>query len=183
MKQINSKITNVAIVKEKEKKIDLDREEVLEGKTYKIKSHIYPDAFYVTINNKDGKPYEIFINSKGLQQFRFMALTRLISALFRREENLDFIIEELKAIHDPMGSYTSKRKYPSGKSKRFDSIEAEIGDIIEEHIYGLKNPIYIEPPIEGFPSNATICPECKVKAVIIMDGCSQCLDCGASKCS
>lgn len=199
MIKIDKKIVSYKVVTEESTKpiiketpiVSLCREEVLSGKTYKIKPSTSNDAYYITINDRSGKPFEIFINSKGIQQFRFMALTRLISALFRTQQDLSFVIEELKAVHDPVGSYTSKRCYPSGKRKRFDSIEAEIGDIIKEHINMLDpaiaevahEPVYVEQEDYGYPENATVCTSCNEKAVIIMDGCATCLSCGQSKCN
>ena len=40
-----------------------------------------------------------------------------------------------------------------------------------------------EPDSAGaFPSGATLCHKCNTSAVIIMDGCATCLNCGYSKC-
>ncbi len=192
----------------------IDRKEVLTGTTYKIKPSTSEHAFYITINNieLDGiyHPFEIFINSKGVEHFKYMALARLISAVFRKGGDVHFIADELLQIYDPVGAYTSKRTYSGGKRKRFNSIEAEIGDIIKEHLEVLdvmntsrpfiinnnsispdtirtstivKAESYIEDaPNTGFSPNATLCSKCMYKAVVIMDGCATCLNCGQSKC-
>jgi hypothetical protein len=34
----------------------------------------------------------------------------------------------------------------------------------------------------SFPATASMCGKCNTKAVIIMDGCATCLNCGYSKC-
>ncbi len=110
----------------------IQRPEMLEGATYKIKppnSH----AFYVTINDIliDGRrrPFEIFINSKNMKNFAWVvALTRVISAVFRREGDVTFLVEELRSIFDPQGGYFK----PGGK--RMPSLVAEIGDCLEKHL-------------------------------------------------
>ncbi|MBF0437139.1 MAG: hypothetical protein HQL77_17475 [Magnetococcales bacterium] len=109
------------------------RPEVLDGTTYKIKTPNSEHAFYVTINDIliDGKqrPFEIFINSKSMESLEWVvALTRVLSATFRREENAVFLVEELRSIFDARGGYFK----PGGK--RMPSIVAEIGDCLERHL-------------------------------------------------
>ena len=116
---------------------NLTRPLKLHGSTYKLKSPILKEAFYITINdiNDNGKirPYEIFINSKNLQHFSWLvALTRMISAIMRRDTSHDFLIPELKSIFDPNGGYYKNGKY-------IPSLVSEIGDIIEQHLESLKN--------------------------------------------
>jgi hypothetical protein len=182
----------------------VERLEVLDGKTYKIKPSTSEHAYYITINNieVEGKlhPYELFINSKGIEHYKLLGFARLVSAIFRKGGDISFLHEELKQIYDPVGAYTSKRTYGSGKRKRFNSIEAEIGDIIEEHLLNLSkeneldelialavsdvthDSLYEEPAPTGFPPNATHCNKCNYKAVVLLDGCNTCLNCGDSKC-
>ncbi|ABK44586.1 conserved hypothetical protein [Magnetococcus marinus MC-1] len=109
------------------------RPEQLDGTTYKITTPISEHALYLTINNIecDGhiRPYEIFINSKNMKHFAWVvALTRVVSAVLRREEDPSFLVEELRAIFDPQGGYFK----PGGK--RMNSVVAEIGDCLEDHI-------------------------------------------------
>lgn len=111
----------------------LQRPESLEGATYKIKTPFNEHAFYVTINNilVDGqlRPFEIFINSKNMENFAWVvALTRVISAVLRREGDLTFLVEELRSIFDAHGGYFK----PGGKL--MPSIVAEIGDCLEKHM-------------------------------------------------
>ena len=188
----------------------IEREQALTGSTYKIKPSNSEHSYYVTINNilVDGKyhPFELFINSKGIEHYKLLGFARLISAIFRKAGDISFLSEELKQIYDPIGAYTSKRSYANGKRKRFNSIEAEIGDIIEEHIANLQNfnnlveeigiqiiedvqhnvhdmeSLYEEPAVTGFPDNATICIKCSYKAVVMSEGCLVCLNCNHSKC-
>ena len=116
----------------------IERPEVLIGATYKTRPSNSECAFYITINdivlNGVKHPYEIFINSKGVAASRMVALCRVLSAVFRKGGDIIFIAEELKQVFDPAGPYTSRRCYPGGKRKRFNSLEAEIGDILEEHL-------------------------------------------------
>ena len=37
-------------------------------------------------------------------------------------------------------------------------------------------------PGEGFPAGAQLCGKCNSMAVVQMDGCATCLNCGHSKC-
>jgi ribonucleoside-diphosphate reductase alpha chain len=108
----------------------------LRGKTYKIKTPLSAQSLYITINDviePDGsfRPFEIFINSKNLQHFSWMvAMTRLISAVFRRTKDPSFLVEELKSIFDPNGGYFREGKY-------IPSLVAEIGEVIQNHLLSL----------------------------------------------
>ena len=209
MQVINKKIVGYKVLSEEDKQTKvlepsqplmgehIEREQILTGKTYIIKPSTSDHAFYITINNisigETSHPFEIFINSKGVGQFRFMAVSRLISAVFRKGGDVRFLVEELGQIHDPAGVYTSKRCYPSGKRKRFNSIEAEIGDIIEEHLESLisrvEEVIEIKPEVKSLKERLNgekpigkLCSKCNSMAVVRLDGCDTCSSCGDSKC-
>ncbi len=112
-----------------------NREEVLSGFTYKIKWPASEHAIYVTINDviSDGRrlPYEIFINSKNLEHYAWtVALTRMISAIFRRGGDIAFVIDELKAVFDPRGGAWVGGSY-------VPSLLAFIGLTIEEHFQAI----------------------------------------------
>jgi len=225
----------------------VERPDTLIGATYKIKSPLFEHALYVTINDivlnagtvhELRRPFEIFINSKNMDHFQWIvALTRIMSAVFRKGGDVTFLVEELKAVFDPRGGY-----FKAG-GVYMPSIVAELGSVIEQHLkmIGLlhdpeldegqrrliaeKRAIYDsrlkknseisdEPtdsssrrtpgpsasssdlagagaeaaqkePTEsssGFPSGATMCAKCNTNAVILMDGCATCLNCGYSKC-
>jgi len=189
----------------------LERPEMLIGSTYKIKTPVSDHAMYVTINdillNEDTpyearRPFEIFINSKNLDHFQWIvALTRIISAVFRKGGDVTFLVEELKAVFDPRGGY-----WQSG-GKFMPSIIAELGYVIEKHLQMigmLKAPeldaerkkLIEEKKAEfesrakqqdafaksHFPEGAQLCAKCSTAAVIMMDGCMTCLNCGDSKC-
>jgi len=93
----------------------LERPEVLIGSTYKIKSPLVEHAMYVTINdivlnhgteNEQRRPFEVFINSKSMDHFQWIvALTRIMSAVFRKGGDVTFLVEEMKAVFDPRGGY------------------------------------------------------------------------------
>ena len=212
----------------------IERPEVLIGSTYKIKSPLFEHALYVTINDivlnagsehEQRRPFEIFINSKNMDHFQWIvALTRIVSAVFRKGGDVTFLVDEMKAVFDPKGGYWK----PGGVY--MPSLVAELGSIVEDHLKSIglmhdpdmspaqraliaeKRAAYeqrskknsdISPGIGGvmadpvadrdqdieitgdgasFPPSATMCFKCNNQAVVIMDGCATCLNCGYSKC-
>ncbi len=194
----------------------IERPDFLLGSTYKVKTPVSEHSLYITINdiilNPDTdhevrRPYEVFINSKSMEHFQWViALTRVISAVFRKGGDITFLVEELSSVYDPNGGY-----YKKG-GVFMPSLVAEIGAVIEKHmkVIGLiehdemsesTKKILAEKKAEfeaahnpagkqdeeakesnPFPDNATLCKKCSTKAVIVMDGCQTCLNCGDSKC-
>ncbi len=178
----------------------LERGDVLEGTTYKIKTPLSEHAMYITMNDvvinkgmpdEHKRPFEIFINSKNMEHFMWIvALTRVISAVFRQKGDVAFLAEELKAVFDPRGGY-----YKKG-GKYMPSLVAEIGEVIQRHMIaiGIIEAQIATPELEAKRvkaqetlgdegiSNANICPKCNAKALVRMDNCDTCLDCGHSKC-
>jgi ribonucleoside-diphosphate reductase alpha chain len=165
----------------------LDRPEELPGRTYKIKWLDSDHAFYITINDieKDGRrrPFEIFINSKNMEAYAWaLALTRMISAVFRRGGDVSFVVEELKAIFDPRGGQWMSGRY-------VPSLLAAIGEVIERHMIdigflGQRGPSILPDaniPVEGV--RARFCPRCGDASFVKLEGCDTCLSCGYSKCS
>ena len=165
----------------------LDRPEDLPGRTYKIKWLESDHAFYITINDieKDGRrrPFEIFINSKNMEAYAWaLALTRMISAVFRRGGDVSFVVDELKAIFDPRGGQWMSGHY-------VPSLMAAIGEIIERHMIdigfmGQRGPSLVpeaQVPAEG--ARARYCPRCGDASFVKLEGCDSCLSCGYSKCS
>jgi ribonucleoside-diphosphate reductase alpha chain len=129
------------------------REPVLTGRTYKLKWPPSPHAVYVTINDKDGAPYEIFIASKNLEHYAWtVALTRMISAIWRHGGDTGFVIEELKAVFDPRGGAWIEGKY-------VPSLLAAIGNVIECHI-GYKIDAFVPDAafsnLAATPANLTV---------------------------
>lgn len=181
----------------------VDRHEVLSGSTYKIKPPTGENALYITINNitlnpgteyEETRPFEIFINSKNLDQFQWVvALTRVISAVFRKGGDVIFLVEELGAVFDPQGGYFKKG------GKFIPSLVAEIGEVLKQHLttIGLIKEEELSDTVKAvleekkeqlglssgeYPASASICGKCNTKAVMVLDGCSTCLSCGDSKC-
>lgn len=143
-----------------------ERPAALSGTTYKLKSALAEAALYVTINDLDGRPFEIFINSKAMEHFQWVvALTRIISGVFRVGGDVSFIVEELEAVFDPRGGY-----FKPGQG-HVPSLVAEIGAIISAHI-GRSTPE---------AAQHARCPRCGGR-VVVSEGCAKCLDCGDSKC-
>jgi hypothetical protein len=240
----------------------VERPDTLIGATYKIKSPLFEHALYVTINdivlNADTehemrRPFEIFINSKNMDHFQWIvALTRIMSAVFRKGGDITFLVDELKAVFDPRGGY-----FKAG-GVYMPSIVAELGAIVEQHLkmIGLLHDPELDPEqrrliaekraayearankdtakkksersplarpaseravaekigsdfpgdlagaggesarrtseveaddatdtvVSAFPPSASLCNKCNTKAMILMDGCATCLNCGYSKC-
>jgi hypothetical protein len=195
----------------------VERPETLIGSTFKVKSPLFEHALYVTINDivlnagtahEQRRPFEIFINSKNMDHFQWIvALTRILSAVFRKGGDVTFIVEELKAVFDPRGGY-----FKAG-GIYMPSIVAEIGAVIEQHmknigmihdpemdvatrqliadkraayeIAGAKKSVEVSGAASessGFPPGATLCVKCNTQALVLMDGCQTCLNCGYSKC-
>jgi len=189
----------------------LERPEMLLGSTYKVKTPISDHAMYVTINDivlnpdtehETRRPFEIFINSKNLDHYQWIvALTRIMSAVFRKGGDVTFLVDELTAVFDPRGGYWQ----PGGKF--MPSIIAELGYIVEKHLQyiGLLPRESLDEQqrqlidqkrreFEGrgrqqdafskneFPAGAQLCSKCNTTAAVMMDGCMTCLNCGDSKC-
>ena len=167
----------------------LDRPQALEGATYKLK---WPDsnhAIYITINDLvvggHRRPFEVFINSKNMEHFAWtVALTRMISAVFRRGGDVSFVVEELKAVFDPRGGAWMNGKY-------IPSILAAIGGVIERHMIsigflagegmGLKSDPRAEVVNLG-TGRGPACPACGQYDMRMIEGCMTCANCGHSKC-
>ena len=158
------------------------RSEALHGQTYKLKWPDSAHAVYVTINDVETpggrRPFEIFINSKNMEHYAWtVGVTRMISAVFRRGGDVSFVSEELKAVFDPRGGAWMQGKY-------VPSLLAAIGGIIERHM-GLEQPsLPLEEPesTQHMARPRSCCPQCGAAAVIKVEGCSNCLECGHSKC-
>ncbi|TBW59111.1 NrdJb [Marinobacter halodurans] len=191
---------------------NIERPDFLLGTTYKIKPPIAEHAMYITINDillnegtdhESRQPYEVFINSKSMEHFQWViALTRVISAVFRKGGDVTFLVEELRSVYDPNGGYFKKG------GVFMPSLVAEIGAVIERHMKAIglieseeigevAKRVLAEKRAEfesrqsestndgdsnDYPANATLCGKCNTKAVIVMDGCATCLSCGDSKC-
>ncbi len=167
----------------------LDRPSELEGQTYKVKWPDSEHAIYITINdivlNGHRRPFEVFINSKNMEHFAWtVALTRMISAVFRRGGDVSFVVEELKAVFDPRGGAWMQGKY-------IPSILAAIGGVIERHMIatgfiegegmGLKtDPQAQVVNLDGGRGRA--CPSCGQFDMRMIEGCMTCGSCGHSKC-
>ena len=185
----------------------LARPETLPGLTYKLRWPESDHAIYITVNDimaEDGKgrgirrPFEVFINSKNMEHYAWtVALTRMISAVFRRGGDVGFVVEELKAVFDPRGGQWMNGRY-------VPSLLAAIGDIIEQHmieigflpenaqtrakaseaggkIVSLKDAAQKDTVTRDKRFRA--CPKCGTYALLRQEGCDSCTSCGYSKCS
>jgi len=167
----------------------LERETTLPGFTYKLQWPESDHAMYITLNDiiQDGRrrPFEIFINSKNMEHYAWtVALTRMISAVFRRGGDVTFVVEELKAVFDPRGGAWMDGKY-------IPSLLAAIGGVIEQHMRDIG---FIDEAQDGLiaadlakavgeETRFRTCPRCSSSSLIRQEGCDQCTECGYSKCS
>lgn len=190
---------------------EIARPDILKGYTYKIKTPLSDHAMYITINNivlnadtehEQEYPFEVFINSKNMEQFQWiLALTRVISAVFRKGGDATFLVEELRQVFDPQGGYFKKG------GRFMPSLVAEIGEVLETHMrkiglikdeelsaehkamleekrVALEAASHTDEPASesSFPEGAQLCKKCHTTAMVMMDGCMTCLNCGDSKC-
>ncbi len=167
----------------------LDRPGALEGTTYKLKWPMSEHALYITVNDViiggRRQPFEVFINSKNMEHFAWtVALTRMISAVFRRGGDVSFVVEELKAVFDPRGGAWMNGKY-------VPSILAAIGGVIERHliaigfIEGEGMGLKTDPKAQVVNLNerpGPACPNCGQFGMQMIEGCLTCPNCGHSKC-
>jgi ribonucleoside-diphosphate reductase alpha chain len=169
----------------------LDRPGDLPGHTYKVRWPDLDHAFYITINDiEEGgrrRPFEIFINSKNMEHYAWtVALTRMISAVFRRGGDVSFVVEELKAVFDPRGGQWMGGRY-------VPSLLAAIGEVIERHLMAIgfmskgdteetdaQRAAAAEASAEG--ASVRRCPRCSAVGLVKLEGCDTCVCCGYSKC-
>lgn len=202
MKKISQKIVGWAVntttddegnTHEIREAVTLERPRVIDGSTYKISPAVTDSAMYVTINNitlEDGtvRPLEMFINTKHVAHQQWItALTRMVSAIFRKPGPYCFVAEELEQIFDPQGGY-----FDNGKM--MPSVVAHVAAVMKEHfisIGAMEAPALtavqkkvIAEKIEQVPTDykMLLCSKCNEKAVIMLDGCLTCTSCGDSKC-
>ncbi len=170
----------------------MDRPAALDGATYKLRWPGSEHAIYITVNDivQDGRrrPFEVFINSKNMEHYAWtVALTRMISAVFRRGGDVSFVVEELKAVFDPRGGAWVAGSY-------VPSILAAIGGVIERHMVaigflaGEGQGLKADPQamvIEGLRAAAPqgpACPRCGAPGMRMIEGCLTCPACGHSSC-
>lgn len=173
----------------------LDRPATLQGATYKLKFPGSEHAIYITVNDilQGGRrrPFEVFINSKNMEHFAWtVALTRMISAVFRRGGDVSFVVEELKAVFDPRGGAWIEGRY-------VPSILAAIGGVIERHMIaigfipgegqGLKSDPTADQAVDNAdqtagPPPGPACPSCGQYGLHMLEGCLTCPHCGYSRC-
>ncbi|MGQ0662211.1 MAG: TSCPD domain-containing protein, partial [Pseudomonadota bacterium] len=189
----------------------LDRPAALPGRTYKVRWPDSEHAIYITINDvvQDGRrrPFEVFINSKNMEHYPWtVALTRMISAVFRRGGDVSFVVEELKAVFDPRGGQWLAGRY-------VPSLLAAIGEVIERHMIDVgflaarthrdaqagllvaaqggtgdagHDPMASGParPVASLPrAYVRQCPKCGGPSLIRLEGCDTCTSCDYSKCA
>ncbi len=194
--KVRGSILSVAEAKDQTQLLPIvKRPEELQGRTYKVKWLPSGHAYYITINdyideNGNSRPFEVFINTKDAsQQEWIMALTRSLSAIFRRGGDFMFIIKELQEVHSSLGGAWVGKKY-------VPSLVALIGSVLEDHLVKYRNailgPNYLESEtvtiLTNKPGGTTYhdlgeqCPQCQAPALVSKEGCQTCLSCNFSNC-
>ncbi|WP_158930135.1 adenosylcobalamin-dependent ribonucleoside-diphosphate reductase [Acidisphaera sp. S103] len=168
----------------------MERPEKMVGATYKLRWPDSEHAMYVTVNDieLDGRrrPFEVFVNSKNLEHYAWVvALTRMISAVFRRGGEVAFVAEELKQVFDPRGGQWMNGGYVG-------SLVAAIGNVIERHmvetgflVREALSSTKEASSVTGFVTPAQLgplCPKCNQPGLVREAGCLSCVHCGWSKC-
>lgn len=172
----------------------LERPRVVEGRTYKISPAVTDSAMYITINDiilEDGtrRPLELFINTKHVAHQQWItALTRMVSAIFRKPGPYLFVVDELQQIFDPQGGYFAG-------SKMMPSVVAHVAEVLKEHfewigalekeeLSAVQLQVIAEKKEEAAKQGvkAQLCTKCGEEAMLFLDGCMTCTACGDSKC-
>lgn len=176
----------VTTVKEEVKEEPFVRPFVLNSKTYRIKQSKSKPSLYVTISDNGARPLEIFMTTKDASNLPWvLGMARVMSAVFRNCKDVSFLVDELQAIFDPAGGMYLNKKHQG-------SLVAAIGEVLKMHLESLKEtPVTVtevtkaeettEVKEESKPVGKE-CPECKEHALVVLDGCATCLECGYSKC-
>lgn len=164
------------------------RPRALEGATYKLKWPNEPHAFYVTFTDMEDaagvrRPFEMFINSKNVDHFAWtVALTRMISAVFRRSQDSSFVAKELREVFDPKGGAFMQGRY-------VPSLLAALGDVVAEHMTSIgygdfrpEEPQARHNDVVHKPVSMASCKACGSFNLSVEGGCATCKDCGSSKC-
>ncbi len=177
------------------------RPQVLRGSTYKFNTPF--GMAYITINDMNGSPSEIFLNvgKAGSDVFAMSeALGRVCSLFLRYGDHgnkVNLLIKHLKGI----GGSGAIGFGPN----RVESIADAVAKALENHA-GLEADAEPSSADAGAPSapaqqpdvqsggigetviraasNSTdLCPSCGAAALINIEGCKNCTNCGYSKCS
>lgn len=181
MKKISGKIVEWSIVAPEPallkplKGKTMIRPDCLKGETYRLKSHVYEHSFYVTINDYNNKPFEIFINTRNEDCAMWLSSLSLSwSAIFREMDDINFLLNGMVKVIDPKGSHSSHKRFHK-------SIVAEIGYILQCKKNGVKlsKSTPSEKQGEATKNDQVLeCPKCQQKTLVKRDGCSQCTDDG-----
>lgn len=187
---ILGKIVSAKVVRDEPAPVSRDtlheavsRPDKLFGTTYKVKTPLSDHALYVTVNDIEiggqRRPFEMFVNSKAMENFQWIvALTRIVSAVFRKGGEVAFLADELKCVFDPKGGYWRKGQY-------MPSLVSEIGLVLEAHLIWLGligRDDALKPIFGGHDERkGPICQKCGGE-IVVSGGCSTCQNCGDSKC-
>ncbi|MBZ0268048.1 adenosylcobalamin-dependent ribonucleoside-diphosphate reductase [bacterium] len=185
-------------------------QDVVEGRRYRIKWPAEDCAYYVVITDYVDprgrrRPFELFISTKSERHSEWVkAFSLLVTAIFRREGDPSFVVDELRSVFSAQGGSWVRVPWQD-KPKLATSLVAAIGLKIEEHMRWLgvigadevlatgHTDLMVPPetiaefvqaqePIMPAQDLMDICDQCGARAVIYAEGCATCHACGRSDC-
>jgi len=168
-KEFEEKIEQVMLPETKN--IVFKRPRHLLGTTFKVQSGC--GKLYVTINERNGKPYEVFIQSGGSGgcEAGNQALGRTISLALRNGGDIHNIIKQLCKVKCPAALRNARSE---GKS-----CSDIVGKLITESIPDDEEEDDL-PTVRG--EKLEQCPSCNDYTLVRESGCKVCHSCGYNKC-
>lgn len=174
------------IIPQPVKDLVLKRPRHLYGTTYKVQSGC--GKLYITINERNGKPYEVFIQSGGSGgcEAGNVALGRTISLALRSGGDIRNIIKQLIKVKCPAALRNSKSEGKScadivGKLLKESIPDEDEEDEVDEDSEYIKK-LYSQNGESSSKLTLEECPECHAKTLVRESGCKVCHACGYNKC-
>ena len=174
------------------------RPQILRGATYKVNTPL--GMAYITINDLDGVPSEIFliVGKAGSDVFAMSeALGRVCSLFLRYGEHgnkVQLLIKHLKGIGG-----SGSVGFGANRVESIADAVAKALDLHSEATSGASSASAVEAPAPAYVPTSSItvtagksatpvkskdlCPSCGSASLVSTEGCKTCTNCGYSKCS
>ncbi|OMF17118.1 ribonucleoside-diphosphate reductase, adenosylcobalamin-dependent [Paenibacillus amylolyticus] len=163
------------------------RPQVLRGATYKINTPF--GMAYITINDLEGTPGEIFLNvgKAGSDVFAMAeALGRVCSLFLRYGDHghkVELLIKHLKGIGGSGAIGFGANRVESIADAVAKALESHVQSNVQENETGaLKEQNQVEDQ-KTFIESRDLCPSCGSASLMNVEGCKTCSNCGYSKCN
>lgn len=171
-----------------------NRPQVLRGATYKINTPF--GMAYITINDLEGTPGEIFLNvgKAGSDVFAMAeALGRVCSLFLRYGDHghkVELLIKHLKGIGGSGAIGFGANRVESIADAVAKALESHVQSNVQENETGaVQEQNKVEstyPKVEdqkSFIESRDLCPSCGSASLMNVEGCKTCSNCGYSKCN